>query len=69
MESLEILNKSTREIAIAFCACLVGKKVILYIHRDPIGFLPKMLMMQLKNFQISVSSHFKRPINLYDKDF
>ena len=40
----------TREIAIAFCACLVGKKVILEAHRDPIGFLPKMLMMQLKKF-------------------
>ena len=28
-----------------------------------------MLMMQLKKFSNFASSHFKRPINLYDKDF
>lgn len=40
----------TREVAVAFFACLVGKKVTLEVHRDPVGFLPKMLMSQLRKF-------------------
>lgn len=41
----------TREVAVAFCACMVGKQVTLEVHRDPVGFLPNILMSQLRKFE------------------
>lgn len=48
--SSDVKRVFTREVAVAFCACLAGKSVALEAHRDPVGFFSPLLLRLLKRF-------------------